>query len=230
MISSKMASRLLAAAGGLVALLAATGANAGLTFTTGSLLSSPTFFNGFEGIGNYPYGTGFDYTGPYSEGGLTVQYINDDGIWTSSQAYQGLYSWYNDGGGNGYTKITRTDGGKMNDLTLAVSSGFGGCCATLYYDVKNNGVSIGSGAGNLIPGYGQGWALDGFTGAAFDEVDLQVSFNGAFSPNGFEAGAYDSIGANGAGVPEPATWAMMLIGLGGLGAVLRRPRKGLAIA
>jgi hypothetical protein len=27
------------------------------------------------------------------------------------------------------------------------------------------------------------------------------------------------------GVPEPATWAMMLIGFGGLGAVLRRRRS-----
>ena len=29
-------------------------------------------------------------------------------------------------------------------------------------------------------------------------------------------------------VPEPGTWAMMLIGLGGLGAVLRNRRRGLA--
>jgi hypothetical protein len=32
-------------------------------------------------------------------------------------------------------------------------------------------------------------------------------------------------GATG-GVPEPATWAMMLVGFGGLGAVLRRQRSG----
>lgn len=32
------------------------------------------------------------------------------------------------------------------------------------------------------------------------------------------------------GVPEPGTWAMMLIGFGGLGAVLRRRRQTLALA
>ena len=32
------------------------------------------------------------------------------------------------------------------------------------------------------------------------------------------------------GVPEPATWAMMLVGFGGLGAILRRRRTHLAIA
>jgi hypothetical protein len=33
----------------------------------------------------------------------------------------------------------------------------------------------------------------------------------------------------GGGVPEPATWTMMLIGFGGLGAVLRRRRAALAL-
>jgi hypothetical protein len=33
-----------------------------------------------------------------------------------------------------------------------------------------------------------------------------------------------------AGVPEPATWAMMLIGFGGLGAAMRRSRKTVAVA
>jgi hypothetical protein len=38
--------------------------------------------------------------------------------------------------------------------------------------------------------------------------------------------------ANGAlgGVPEPATWAMMLIGFGGLGAMIRRRRATTATA
>ena len=34
---------------------------------------------------------------------------------------------------------------------------------------------------------------------------------------------------NVAGVPEPATWAMMLVGFGGLGAVLRNRRRSVAV-
>jgi hypothetical protein len=46
------------------------------------------------------------------------------------------------------------------------------------------------------------------------------------------AGATGNIGATGlkAGVPEPATWAMMILGLGGVGATLRRRRAALAFA
>ena len=32
-----------------------------------------------------------------------------------------------------------------------------------------------------------------------------------------------------AGVPEPASWALMLVGFGGLGAALRRSRRGCAL-
>ena len=34
----------------------------------------------------------------------------------------------------------------------------------------------------------------------------------------------------GVGVPEPATWAMMLVGLGGLGAVMRKRRDDRAVS
>jgi hypothetical protein len=37
---------------------------------------------------------------------------------------------------------------------------------------------------------------------------------------------FDNVGVNGVGgVPEPATWAMMLVGFGGLGAVLRGAKR-----
>lgn len=43
--------------------------------------------------------------------------------------------------------------------------------------------------------------------------------------NTFNVAARDAFG-----VPEPATWAMMLVGFGGLGALLRRRRTALAVA
>jgi hypothetical protein len=50
-----------------------------------------------------------------------------------------------------------------------------------------------------------------------------------FSPGIF--GPNFDVGAVGAAIPEPSTWAMMLIGFAGLGyAALRRNKKGRALA
>jgi hypothetical protein len=75
------------------------------------------------------------------------------------------------------------------------------------------------------------WASGLFSGAtivlkagdvlSLTDIHIPPQDNGAPFPDGTVAVK---------AVPEPATWAMMLIGLGGLGAVLRRSRKGLAIA
>jgi hypothetical protein len=45
-----------------------------------------------------------------------------------------------------------------------------------------------------------------------------------------ETGFIDAISANVAGVPEPASWALMLGGFGGLGAMLRRRRALTSLA
>lgn len=60
-----------------------------------------------------------------------------------------------------------------------------------------------------------------FVGTGSDKVTFAVTT----SPDNIDA-VVDNVSVQGA-VPEPATWAMMLMGFGGLGAVLRR-RRGLA--
>lgn len=56
--------------------------------------------------------------------------------------------------------------------------------------------------------------------AAGDKLTFDVAKNGPYQ--------YDSTGlsATVTSVPEPATWAMMILGMGGMGAVLRRRREG----
>ena len=63
-----------------------------------------------------------------------------------------------------------------------------------------------------------------FSGAALGTVDY-VLFDGFGDGGGFEL---DNIVLNGDGsgvVPEPATWAMMLMGFAGMGAMLRSRRR-----
>ena len=88
-----------------------------------------------------------------------------------------------------------------------------------------------------------------FTAAADqDNVDFADAFvftpdaptllSTPFVPHGFGAGGFnlDGLDENGVfenananfAIPEPATWAMMIMGLGGMGAMLRRRRRAIA--
>lgn len=86
-------------------------------------------------------------------------------------------------------------------------------------------------------------------GAAIETVTSDPSFGffGIVNSNGAVRAEVDFVGGNGyaptddwqtaaretfvpPGVPEPATWAMMLVGFGGLGAVMRRRRGQVALS
>jgi len=62
-------------------------------------------------------------------------------------------------------------------------------------------------------------SLAGFTGASFGE--------GSLTPTGFTISGGGSLQQP--GVPEPATWAMMLAGFGGIGGIMRAGRRRAAI-
>ena len=189
---------------------------------TSSFITSTTNFNGFEGIGQnfgYPANT------PYTEDGLSVEYVGTANIWTDSQVGEGLYSWYENGGGTGFTKITLASLADFDALQFLGGSGwFNGGGLNIQYDILNNGASVATGSVGPVSGY-TGFSYFGFSGGGFDEVRLQVQapgYTGGFNPGAFEAGAYDSFAAGSGGVPEPATWALMIGGFGMAGGMIRR--------
>lgn len=200
-----------------------------VTIETTNFVASPTNFNGFEGS------MGDLSAGVYTEDGIKVEYVGSAGITATIGAPEGNFSWYENGGGTGYTRITLADGGSFNAIQFLTGSGFGGGMLTLTFDVLSNGVSQLTGSAGPAPGYGGGapsaFTYYGFSGSVFDEVRLQVRFDGAtFNPTSYEAGIYDAIaigtgGRSPSAAPEPASWALMIAGFGLAGASLRRRRS-----
>ena len=76
------------------------------------------------------------------------------------------------------------------------------------------------------------------TSADFDRIGIIDSLAGEtiksveiYNSGGFkEAKQFEFDQVQASGTPEPATWAMMLVGFGGLGVTLRRARRGPATA
>lgn len=96
----------------------------------------------------------------------------------------------------------------------------------IYTNVGSLGISLGS--TDLL-----GFDISGFSGAGFFSVNN--NFYGINLTTG-SASLIGGLGAQGitgitiAAVPEPGTWAMMLLGFGGIGVALRRRRKPAMIA
>jgi hypothetical protein len=217
------------------------------TLETTNFISSPTYFNGFEGFGT----TGTVNGSSYSEGGITVSpvqisigppgpsggYIGPPpiGSW-NAWSHPGLW-WYADSY-PGYVDIALTNGAPFQSLQFLASSGYSdglGDPSTFEYQLLSNGTVVDSGStlltaqphNRLGDPYGNFQYL-GFSGGGFDEVRLQAIFNCPAFACAYTALALDDIAADSAdvpAVPEPSTWAMMILGFLGLGFMAYRRKS-----
>lgn len=122
-----------------------------------------------------------------------------------------------------------------NDATLTPAS-------TDIQDGLTNWSALGSSSGSCFQGSGNGCGLTGWIGSSYT-IGAAGNYKLRFGVTNIGDGNYDTglafaglkIGDNpipnpgdpGA-IPEPSTWAMMLLGFFGLGTMLRRGRRGVA--
>jgi hypothetical protein len=207
-----------------ISLLLATSsvASAAPVLMTTDFINSAAYFNGFE---NIPVGGSIFYTGgstPYSEGGITVRQIGGDAgndIWTTLGGMEGSRSWYPNGGDSGYTDIRLTSGADFADISFLFRAyATGG----LQYSLLNNGVQV---LGGTLDSANSSLARAGFTGGGFDQLLLRTGVTGTFGDARHQALQLDSIDANAAAVPEPASLALFGLGLMGLVSLRRKQRK-----
>ncbi len=197
----------------------------GLVVHRGRFLLNPTVQIGFEAAASAT---------SYEENGVRVTYEGiptSGGIWTTSQAAEGRQSWYANGGGLGYTRLQFK--GPLSTFQFSAGSGWPGAETRssqrphLQFRIWNNGEEIAGGVVGFVPYY-TGFQVFGFSGVAFDELHLQSLDSGrSFDEGGLDALTLDSIAFGGNVIPEPATWAMMVLGFGTVGWSARR-RKAVA--
>jgi hypothetical protein len=149
---------------------------------------------------------------------------------------------------NPLSAVTLTDtniGGGFDIVGSAYLNSFAGATSTVLYGLDAAGdqllrstnpnggvyVSVGPLGVPLAPTDRIGFDISGLTKSAYFNVGSQFYTLNLASGGATLVGSVGSgelVGLTSFGVPEPATWAMMIMGLGATGAVLRRRRLAVA--
>lgn len=209
-----------------------TAAQAGVTVHKADFLGATANFNGFEGIKGAFYSNA-----SYTEGGVKVEYVGKELTKLTTVNPQGKRSWTPAGAGLGYTKISLADGGAFDAIEFLAGSSAVFFEPSLQFQLFLGGVKVFDG---VTTGLGTVWGslksfgFSGTDGQLFDEVRLQATYGKTFETYGYDQLVLDSISINpaslGSAVPEPDTWAMMILGFGAVGALMRQSRRRTAPA
>lgn len=161
--------------------------------------------------------------GRYAGLGVTFQGTDDSSTWGGNSAGDpgnwGLegtngatFAGFN---GNSYA-LTLLFGSLISSFSLDASRSNGSSDGTITIEALLNGSSVGTDSEAL--GSINTWSTLSLAGS-FDEIRITGTGTG-FHPFGI-----DNIVFNGTAVPEPGTWAMMLLGFGAVGFAMRRRER-----
>lgn len=202
----------------------------------GGAQAAPSFVNGGFEAGS---STGWDLMTAANTPGWTINYGGNITFprLNLNIASGGPYGANNEG--RQFATLGGTEDGGTSSLAQTVSGFTPGKTYTLTWlqsseftssDVLNvsflagSATSSGNFTSNPYPGgsqYWQAWQTESMT---FVPNATSVTFSFHSFGSNYEVGI-DNFLISGTGVPEPAGWALMLLGLGGLGGALRARRK-----
>ncbi|HZZ30512.1 MAG TPA: PEPxxWA-CTERM sorting domain-containing protein [Phenylobacterium sp.] len=175
--------------------------------------------------------------------GIATACCNEDMIWTGTQLYHAQY-------GDGIQQIDINTGAVLSNQAqpdVVGMSYVGGQIWITHWGAHEVGIwdpttntftaefSTPSTAGGLAYDAADGIMWVGLGGGSVVPYTLGgVALNAGFKPFGDIGDTIDGLAflgeATGGGVPEPSTWALMLLGFGSLGAALRNRRSVAAAA
>jgi len=186
-------------------------------------LISPTNQTGFETLPSFS----FPSNKAYIDGGIIVEYVSPPGSGVVYTDYPntGGRGWYAAGPG-AYTSIRMANGSLMDEVQWkAMGSGviyFGAYLNGALLQPTNHFGAIGGPYRNL--GLGNVGSSE-----VFDEIRLVVTQGTPFDPSAFQGLQMDDLSVHSldplAPVPEASIWAMMILGFGVAGGILRRRRQ-----
>lgn len=177
----------------------------------GLFAASPASAANVITIGTYPGGVtpGYFYISGGSSTGPSVTADFGDTISGSATSFDDQYVFTIPQNGTGSGSLSTSFSAASNELTIS--------------EVLINGVSYALNSSSS----GQSLTVSGIpiTAGATDTIEVE-----GVTAVGNSAATYTGTATFAAGVPEPASWALMIGGLGLAGAALRRRRGALQIA